>query len=80
MQRLGYLLDIHAAPVDAAAREALRALVRPTNRIFLGGRERWGTSGKLASEWGIIENVPRDVLLDRGEARRRPLLPKRDAR
>ena len=74
VQRLGYLLDVHAALVDAATREALRALVRPTNRIFLGGREQWGTSGKLVAEWGIIENVPRDVLVDRGEGTRRPLL------
>jgi predicted transcriptional regulator of viral defense system len=81
VQRLGYLLDVHAAPVDAATRAALRALVRPTNRIFFGGRERWGMAGKLAAEWGIIENVPRDVLVDRGEGTRRPLrLPKREAR
>ena len=81
VQRFGYLLDVHAAAVDAATREALRSLVRPTNRIFFGSRERWGTAGKLAAEWGIIENIPRDVLVDRGEGVRRPLkLPKRGAR
>jgi predicted transcriptional regulator of viral defense system len=78
VQRLGYLLDVHAIPVDVTTRTQLRDLVRPDNKIFFGPRKRWGTSGKLVAEWGIIENVPRDVLVERGDGARRPLrLPKR---
>ena len=54
------------------------SVVLPDNKIFLGDRKRWGTSGKLVAEWGIVENVPRDVLVERGEGARRPMaLPKR---
>jgi hypothetical protein len=51
----------------------LRQRARTENRIFLGDRKRWGTSGKLAADWGIIENVPREVLVERGEGTRRPM-------
>ena len=78
VQRLGYLLDLHAAKLDERTRERLHRLVLPDNKIFLGDRKRWGTSGKLVAEWGIVENVPRDVLVERGEGARRPMmLPKR---
>jgi hypothetical protein len=44
------------------------SVVLPDNKIFLGDRKRWG----------IVENVPRDVLVERGEGARRPMaLPKR---
>jgi len=78
VQRLGYLLDLHGATLDERTRERLHRLVLPDNKIFLGDRKRWGTSGKLIAEWGIVENVPRDVLIERGDGVRRPmLLPKR---
>jgi predicted transcriptional regulator of viral defense system len=73
IQRLGYLLDLHAVPLDATTRVQLRDLVRPDNKIFFGPRKRWGTTGKLVAEWGIIENVSRDVLVERGDGARRPL-------
>jgi hypothetical protein len=72
VQRLGYLLDANAAPVDEKTRAQLHDLVRADNKIFLGDRKRWRASGKLIAEWGIIENVPRDVLIDRGDLPRRP--------
>jgi predicted transcriptional regulator of viral defense system len=81
VQRLGYLLDANAVPVDEKTRAQLHDLVRADNKIFLGDRKRWGASGKLVAEWGIIENVPRDVLIDRGEGQRRPMkLPDRGPR
>ncbi len=73
VKRLGYPLDIQADPsMLRLARLCGRSFV-PPYRIFFGGRERWGTAGKLAAEWGIIENVPRDVLVDRREGARRSL-------
>jgi predicted transcriptional regulator of viral defense system len=81
VQRLGYLLDVNAVPVDKKTRAELHGLVRADNKIFLGDRKRWGPSGKLVAEWGIIENVPPDVLIDRAEGQRRPMkLPDRGKR
>ena len=81
VQRLGYLLDLHAVPVAPTMRAALRALARVDNKVFLGDRKQWGLTGRLVAEWGIIENVPRDVLVDRGEGVRRPMkLPARGTR
>jgi predicted transcriptional regulator of viral defense system len=81
VQRLGYLLDIHQVTLNARTRSRLHALTRPANKIFFGPRERWGTAGKLVADWGIIENVPRDVLVEPGEEARRPLrIPPREPR
>ena len=78
VQRLGYLLDLHEVRLDRGAYTQLRSFARVDNKIFLGERTRWGSAGTLAAEWGIIENVPRDVLLDRSEGARRPMkLPPR---
>jgi len=80
VQRLGYLLDRHQADLDRTVRSELHGMVRPTNRIFLGARSRWGTSGKLDIDWNIIENVPANVLVDPAEAKRRTwALPKRES-
>lgn len=70
-QRLGYLLDLHQVGLPAEQCSALQALVRPGNKVHLGPRRQWGTTGKLASPWNIIENVPRDVLVEKGEQHRR---------
>lgn len=69
-QRLGYLADLQSAELQPGLREALERLVRPGSKVLLGPRRRWGTSGTLARAWNIIENVPRDALVEKGEQRR----------
>jgi predicted transcriptional regulator of viral defense system len=70
VQRLGYLLDLNRVEVPAREREALRKLVRPGSKVHLGARARWGSTGKLGP-WNVIENVPRDVLLEATEQPKR---------
>lgn len=70
-QRLGYLLDLHQVGLPAEQHSALQSLVRPGNKVHMGPRRQWGTSGTLARTWNIIENVPREVLVEKGEQRRR---------
>lgn len=81
-QRLGYLADLHGAELRPGLRAALERLVRPGSKVLLGPRRRWGTTGTLARPWNIIENVPRDVLIEKGaELQRRvrfDLEPHRD--
>jgi len=71
VQRLGYLLDLHGVSVPEDRRAVLRAVVRPTSKVFLGSRQRWGTSGKLSGPWNVIENVPHEILVEKGAGRRR---------
>jgi len=70
VQRLGFFLDLHRAEAPEDARGALVSLIRPDSKIQLGSRRRWGTSGKLVLPWNVIQNVPLDVLLPKGEVRR----------
>ncbi len=70
-QRLGYLADLQGAELQPRLRAALERLVRPGSKVVLGPRRRWGTSGTLALPWNIIENVARDVLVEKGAERRR---------
>ncbi len=79
VQRLGYLLDLHGATMPEATRAELLAIIRPHSKIHLGSRRRWGTSGKLASPWNVVVNVPREVLFARGgTGRRRVVLGTRE--
>lgn len=71
VQRLGYLIDLHGIEVPAPTRTALAKLVHPGSKVLLGPRRKWGTSGTLASTWNIVENVPREVLVEKGEEQRR---------
>lgn len=71
VQRLGYLVDLHEIDLPHHVRNAMLRLVRPESKILLASRQRWGTSGRLARPWNVIENVPRDVLLPRHEQRMR---------
>lgn len=70
-QRLGYLAELHGADLPPRLRGALDRLVRPGSKVLLGSRRRWGTSGPLARPWNIVENVPRDVLVEKGAEKRR---------
>lgn len=70
VQRVGYFLDLHSIDVPTEARGALLELVLPHSKIQLGSRRKWGTSGKLVRPWNVVENVPRDVLLPKGEKHR----------
>lgn len=70
-QRLGYLADLSGTELQPDLRPALARLVRPTSKVLLGPRRRWGTTGTLARPWNIIENVPRDVLVEKGAEWRR---------
>ncbi|HZL16821.1 MAG TPA: type IV toxin-antitoxin system AbiEi family antitoxin domain-containing protein [Polyangia bacterium] len=63
VQRLGYLLDLNHVEVPAPERQALKSLVRPASKVHLGARGRWGSAGALGP-WNVVENVPRDVLLE----------------
>jgi predicted transcriptional regulator of viral defense system len=75
-QRLGYFLDLHGVSVPDHTRRGLLQLVLPHSKIQLGSRRRWGTSGRLARRWNVVENVPRDVLLaGEPKPRRRVSLP-----
>ncbi len=71
VQRLGYLLDEHEAQVPGDARSELLALARSSSKIHLGPRAKWGTEGKLARPWNIVQNVPRDVLVSKTDRPRR---------
>ena len=71
VQRLGYLLDLHQVQVPAEHRAALESLMRKRSKVHLGPRRKWGTAGKLAHPWNIIENVPRDVILEGNERPKR---------
>ena len=70
-QRLGYFADLHGVELQPALRAVLERLVRPGGKVLLGPRGRWGTTGPLIRAWNIIENLPRDVLIEKGHERRR---------
>lgn len=79
VQRLGYFIDLHRVDIPGSVRDALLALVRPRSKIHLGSRRRWGTSGPLARPWNVVENVPRAVLISRGEGpRRKVVFPRKE--
>jgi predicted transcriptional regulator of viral defense system len=71
VQRLGYLLDLHQIDLPAEHRYALMSLVRSGSKVHLGPRGKWGASGKLVGPWNVVENVPREVLIEKGEQKRR---------
>ena len=75
VQRLGHLVDLHRIDPPPHVREVLQGLVAPASKVHLGPRVEWGTGGRLNRPWGIIENVPRERLLE-PERRRQPF-PKR---
>jgi predicted transcriptional regulator of viral defense system len=77
VQRLGYFFDLHHVEVPAYARRDLVRLIRPRSKIQLGSRRRWGASGKLVRPWNVVENVPRQLLISRGENSRHRVLFKR---
>jgi len=70
-QRLGYLLGLNGVDVPAQVLAALHGLVRPGSKIPLGPGAKWGRHGPLSRSWGVIENVPRDVLLSPDERSKR---------
>jgi predicted transcriptional regulator of viral defense system len=63
-QRLGYFVDLHQVELPPHVREALCALVAPASKVHMGPRGQWGTGGRLVHPWGIIENVPRELLVE----------------
>jgi len=64
VQRLGYLMELNRAEVQQEKLAALRGLVRQGSKIPLGPQAKWGLHGPLSRSWNIIENVPREVLLE----------------
>ena len=68
VQRLGYFLDLHQVSVPSPSKKALRGLLREGSKIYLGSRAKWGTSGRFYPVWSMIENVPKDILQERGTA------------
>ena len=80
VQRLGYFLDLHHAPVPGDVRAGLLELVRSTSKLHLGARHRWGTAGKLVRPWNVVENVPRGLLLATADTRgRRVVFPRKES-
>jgi predicted transcriptional regulator of viral defense system len=71
VQRLGYLLDLNEVPISGSVRKNLIALVSPTSKVHLGSRAQWGSTGRLIKPWGVIENVPRERLVEPSTAGRR---------
>lgn len=70
VQRLGYFLDLHQIEIPQRIRASLRKLLRPGNKVFLGARGQWGTSGPLDTSWNVVQNVPREFLIERDQPRR----------
>lgn len=77
VQRLGYLLELHQVDLPEAVWSRLRGFIRPGVKVHLGPRPRWGPHGHLSRAWNIVENVPRDVLRERGEDRVRRVVLQR---
>jgi predicted transcriptional regulator of viral defense system len=71
VQRLGYLMDLHKAPLSETTRAELLSIVRPLSKIHLAPRGRWGATGKLVSSWNVVVNVPHEVLTNAGESGQR---------
>lgn len=71
VQRLGYLLELNGAEVPAEVLTALHGLVRPGSKVPVGPGAKWGRHGPLSRAWGVVENVPRDVLLAADERSKR---------
>ena len=81
VQRLGYLLECNRVAVPPETLAALHGLVRPGSKIPLGPRARWGLHGPLSQAWNVIENVPREVLIEGDDPpKRRVTFPKRGGR
>lgn len=79
VQRLGYFLDLHGVALRPHVRKRLVALVAPGSKVQLGPRAEHGTGGRLVQPWGIIENVPRQQLLEPSVRRQKRSFPKRRA-
>jgi predicted transcriptional regulator of viral defense system len=71
VQRLGYLLELNGVELPIETRDRLHRLVRPRVKVHLGSRRQWGSRGRLDRTWNVIENVPRDVLIEKGESKAR---------
>jgi len=77
VQRLGYLLDLHGVELAPGMRRRLLRHVAADSKLHLGPRATWGIHGSLARTWGIIENVPRERLVEVGrEPRSRRAFPR----
>jgi len=76
-QRLGYLIDLHGIELATHVRRRLLGHVTAGSKLHLGPRNTWGTAGHLNAIWGIIENVPRERLIESRRQRRatRPMGP-----
>jgi predicted transcriptional regulator of viral defense system len=70
VQRLGYLIDLHGIELAPTVRRDLLRHVVADSKLHVGPRSKWGTGGRLASTWGVIENVPREHLVEAGQQRR----------
>lgn len=64
-QRLGYFLDMHQVDYPKKVQRALLRSVSRLRKVPVGSRHRWGGQGKIHPLWNVIENVPREHLLDR---------------
>ncbi len=76
VQRLGFFIDLHGIQIPPKFRAHLKKLVRSNNKIYLTTQGRWNTSTHLNSEWLIIENIPKSILLE-GTENKRPYVPRK---
>ncbi len=68
VQRLGYLCDVLALPVEADVRQTLLAQIGKATS-YLGQIEQWKTGGAYNATWQIVDNIPRHDLLAEIEVR-----------
>jgi predicted transcriptional regulator of viral defense system len=71
IQRLGFLLDLHQVKIPEGNRLALKSLIKPSNKIYLARRGRWKGKARYNPDWYVVENIPRELLLEGMQSKRR---------
>ncbi len=79
VQRLGFFLDLHEVPIASEIRKQLKALVRPGNKIHLAPRDRSQKPTQFNSDWLVVENISRKLLIDNSIGKKR-FIPKPKAK
>jgi predicted transcriptional regulator of viral defense system len=77
IQKLGFLLDIHGINIPDLYRDNLKSLINPNNKIYLARRGRWKAKTQYNPEWFVIENIPRELLLEGTLGKRRFVFKKK---
>lgn len=62
LQRLGYLIDQLALPIDMKIRNDLLVAAAGNTKCYLGQLKRWQKGGEYNATWRVINNIPRSEL------------------